>query len=818
MIDDLKSAFHSLRARPGVALIAVGCLALGIGVNIALFGVVDALLFQPPAGVVDPETLVRVRLGVAPTGLASGVGPTANFPQFRTVSQERSGLMAGFAAYGRRDGTRDGGLDAAPVTMTVVTSDYFTVLGVQPTVGRFFEGSEGVPDAGVAVAVLSHSYWTRAYGADPTVMGRSFRVNGVQLEIIGVAPEGFVGVDLGAPDLWIPMGLVGLPEFGGDRYYSDRVYWLQFVGRLRPGVSLSQALEMTKPSPTEQVPFVPRPYSQGSGNLSVASIPVSILPLRTMFFENQQGRNPVPLWTLGISAAVLLLACGTVANLLLAQAVIGRRDVAIRLALGASPARIIRTQLLQSLLLALSAASVSSAFAVMSVVLIRRLPMPPIPGVLNARSMLFGVFVAMLTPLVFGVVPALWAARREVGGLIRGGAVGAAAVPRLQTGFMAAQTAISFALLLMGGLFLRSLMNARSIDTGMDIDRVVMVYTDLGSRVEDAPGMDVVAASLDQVSRLPGVESVALGGIVPFYMFTRGSFRIHDGRSDEEQPQSVIVNTVSPEFFRSLGIQILAGRGFAESDEGGASPVAILSERLVGEEWAGVPPIGKCIDVGGASDGACTEVVGVAADVNYEGLVGESSAVLYLPVEQVAGAVKQATLFVRMQRNPGQMIPAIRAAVQALDPSLPYPRIETLNARMRPKLMQWEVGTKLFSALGALAALLAAVGLYMVVSFSASQRLRELGVRSALGAGRAQLLGLVLFHGMKVSGLGLGVGVVLAAASGALLKSQLFGLTYTDLPTYLVVAGAMMVIAAAASLRPAIKAARADPAVVLRGE
>lgn len=816
MTGDLKAALRSLLARPAVAAMAVACLALGIGVNIALFGVVDALLFRPPTGVVDPEGLVRVRVGYERTGLGRGVGPTATFPQLRTVSEERGDMFASFAAYGRRDGTLGSGPEADPLQMTVVSSHYFTLLGVQPSLGRVFDQSETAQGAAIPVAVLSHRFWERAYGADPTVIGRSIRVNGHPMGIIGVAPEGFVGVDLGDPDLWIPMGLLALPEFGGDRYYSDRVYWLQFMARLRPGLDLSQARAMTARDGPDPELFIARPLSPADLDRRTASIPVSVLPLRTMFFEDQQGRNPVPLWALGISAAVLLLACGTVANLLLAQAVVRRRDVAIRLALGATPGQIVRTQLLESLLLALFAAGASTILAEWSIVLVRSLPVPPIPTVLTARSILFGIFVALLAPVFFGVVPAFWAARREVGDVIRGAGGGITAVPKLQRGFMAAQTAISFSLLLVAGLFLRSLVNVRAIDTGMDFDRIVMVYPDIRARVDSDAGTDAVAESIHQVQNLPGVESVALGGIVPFYMFTRGMLGTPREQHGEPRSRSVIVNSVGPGFFESLGIRILAGRGFTEGDGPGSSQVAILSERLAEEDWAGVQPIGECVFVGGDPDGPCTEVVGIAEDVNYEGLLGKPSEVLYVPEAQGATPARQTTLFVRTQGPAGRMIPKIRAAVQALDPSAPLLRVETIEARVRPQLMQWEVGTKLFSALGILAAILAAVGLYMVVSFTAAQRLKELGIRSALGAGRSHLLRMVLSQGIRVTGIGIAIGMVISLGAGALLRNQLFGLSYTDLPTYVVISGTMIFIAAAASLRPAAKAARTDPAVVLR--
>ena len=801
-----------LAARPGYTLVAVGCLGLGIGVNIALFGVVDALLLRPPAGVAEPESLVRVRIRSNPRSLAGGAGPTANYDQYRRIAEERADILSGLAAYGRRDGTLDGGPGASPVVMTAVTTNYFSVLGVRPRLGRFFDTSRGERGRGAGMAVLSHRMWEQAYGADQGIVGRSIRVNSVPLTIVGIVPKRFVGVDLGDPDLWIPMGLVALPEFGGDGSMPPlREYWLQFVGRLWSGVSLLQANGM---APTESIaPFTVLPFAEPSSLGSGGPIPVSFLPLRTMFFENQQGRNPVPLWALGISAALLLLACGTVANLLLAQAVERETDIAIRLAVGGSPGLILREQILGSLLLALMSLVVATALASLSIALVHKLPIPPIPNVVNGRSVTLGLGLALLTPLVFGVAPAVWAARREVGVALKEYGGGITAPSRLQNRLMAGQTAIAFVLVLIAGLFLRSLLNARRIDTGMDLERVAVIYTDDRWRIAD--DTDLVTVALDRLGFLPSVETAAVGSIVPFYMLTRRGFQIADGRPDEAQPGSVLSNSVGPDYFRALGIGLVGGRLFDEQDRPDSSPVAIVSERLVREAWAGNSPIGQCIRVPHAFGDACVQVIGVAADVRYEGLLTEPSAVLYLPEGQVPGPLGTPAIFVRTGQDTGGALQSIRSEIQALHSSMPFVRVEPLGARLRPQLMRWEVATKLFTVLGVMAGLLGAGGLYMVVTFNVSQRTRELGIRSSLGAQPHHLLCMVLLEGLKVAGVGILLGTILGAAVAALFGNQFVGLTYTDVPTYLAVASVMILVAVTACLRPAAAAAAADPVVAL---
>jgi predicted permease len=820
VLHDLKSVLRSVHTRPGPSIVAVTCLAFGIGVNIALFGLIDALMFRPPVGVSDSESLVRVRVGANTGPLTQGSGPTASYPQYERIAAERIDLLVGLAAYAGGTATRDPGLDARPVSMTIVTPNYFSLLGVHPRFGLFFDAEEAGSSSGVPAAVLSHRYWRDSFNADEAILGRTLRVNGVALTVIGVAPEGFVGVDLGDPDVWIPIGLRELPEFGGvDLSASRGLYWLQFVGRLRQNVTLEQALAMTAPADAGTDPFVPRPVMEDD-NVS-ASLPVAFLPLRTMFFADQRGRNPIPLWALLVSAAILVLACATVANLLLIQAVRRRREIAIRLAIGGSPARIVRSQIIESVLLASIAMVIAMVFAAASVGLLEQLPIPPIGSVVNTRSATLGVGLTLLAPLLFGVAPALWAARRRVGDVLKEGSQhGVAAASRLQRGFMAAQTTVGFVLLLLAALFLQSLENVRDIDTGMDLDRVVMASVDPGPSIAGRPPHELLSGALDRIRRLPGVEAAAVGGIVPFYLFSRSGFSIVDGRAPEEQPQVVGINVIGPEYFATMGINVTSGRGIAELDGPGSPPVAVVSERLALMEWPGISPLGSCLRLSTRFGDACVEVVGVASDVRFESVFADPSPVLFLANAQVPERAQSSPsrLFVRARGDRAEVAGAVRSELQSLDPSMPFVDVEPLDARIRPQRLQWEVGAGLFTSLGALAALLGGVGLYSVVSFGASQRTRELGIRTALGAGRARLLRLELWSGIKICGFGITSGTLMGLGVARYYDSQLYGLGYLDLRSYLAVAALLTVIGVLASLQPAWKAAGADPAILLREE
>lgn len=810
----LSSVLRSLRSRPGPSVAAVACLALGIGVNIALVGVIDTLTFRPPARVDDPESLVRVRLGMSTGPVARGAGPAASYPSYARVAEERGDLFEGLAAYGGGSATRDGGADARPISSTVVTANYFAVLGVRPHLGRFFDSADMTASRGAAEVVLSYRYWRQSFGGDAAVAGRSLRINGVPLTVVGVAPEGFVGVDLGDPDVWIPVRLRELPELGGiELSASTGLYWLQLVGRLRDGVTMEQATSMTTSDFAGSDPFTAQPVGEATDVL----LPVTILPLRTMFFADQRGRNPVPLWSLAISGAVLLLACATVANLLLAQAVRRRREVAIRLALGGTPARIVRAQIVEGLVLAVLALAGATVVVGTSLGLLRHLPIPPLQGVLTPRALVVGLGLTLVTPLLFGAAPALWTLRRQVGDVLReAGQNGVASASRLQRGFMVAQMAIGFVLLVSAGLFLESLDNVRRIDLGMALDRVLIASMDGGTTLGERSPPELVATALERVRRIPGVEAADVGSLVPFYLYSRSGFAIADGRPDEAQPTSTLIDVVGPEYLDAMGIGVAAGRAFDASDGSGSSPVAMVSESLARRHWPDRSPLGACLRLGGSYGDACVEVVGVAADTRIEDLVGEPSAVLYLADRQLGPEERSSRLFIGTDGDRARVAAAVRAELQSLSADMPFVDVEPLDERLGPQLVQWRVGTGLFSALGALAALLGAVGVYSVVSFATAQRTRELGIRSALGAGRARLLGAEIRSVVTLSLFGIGCGAVAGLGAARAYGSQLYGLGPFDVSTYLTVAGLLLTIAVLAGLRPAWRAAEADPAVVLR--
>jgi putative ABC transport system permease protein len=801
MLHDLKYAWRSLSSRRSTTLVAVLCLALGVGANTALFGVVDALLLRPAAGVADPSSLIRVSVG-SPELASIGAGRSATYPVY-TEARERLRGLAEVAAYAPRHLTLGAGVEAERLDGVIATSNYFSVLGVRPHAGRFFDAQEDVPGT-TPVAVLSHGAWQRRFGGDSDVVGRSLEVNGVVVTVVGIAPPGFAGVDLGAPEAWLPIGVAALAAFGGERQFTIRTYWLQMVARRVPGVTHAAVVHAASAAAWDV-------YA------GLAPAPLHAEPLRPMFFAEQRGRNPVPLWTMGITLAVLLLACATVANLLLAQGVVREREIAVRLALGAPRSRILRQLLLESLLIAVAAAIAATALAMWIGGLLRTLPIPVIQRLVDVRVTAFAFGVALCTTLLFGLVPALRAARGDLDAVLRRGSRMAPGHHGLQHGLMVAQIALCFTLLTGAGLFVSSFRNAQRIDPGFDLHRLLEASVPLGA----APARErqaFVAHALDRVTRMPGVESATAGSLVPFYFYSRGSFHIPDGRTDDEQPRGVLINAVAPDYFRTLGITAAAGRLFNDGDRAGAPVVALVSETLAREQWDGGSPLGSCIQLVVPYGDACVRIAGIVNDVRFTDLRDEPNAILYLAAAQDPRDVGPATIFIRTSGDPAAAAGAIRSAIQSADSRMPYVQVEPLDARARPARLQWEVAATLFTAFGMLATFLAAIGLYMVVAFLVSLRTREIGIRMALGASRGAVLRLVLGRGARLTGLGVAVGMLLSLALGRIIASRLYGVSSTDPRTWAGAALLLACVALAATSLPARMAARVEPMTVLREE
>ncbi len=551
-------------------------------------------------------------------------------------------------------------------------------------------------------------------------------------------------------------------------------------------------------------------------------MPITVMPLRTAHFTTE-GQNPVPVWFLGLSATVLLLACATAANLMLAENVRRRRELAVRLALGASPRRLMSAQLLESGLISLTATGGALLFGAASVALVRLLPLPPIGPLIGWHNVVLAAALALGTPLLFGTIPALWSARRDAGDVFRK-AVGTPAAIATQRRMMAAQIGVAFALMVVGGLFFRSLSLLLAFDTGADLDHVLSIRS---NPVAQLPDVELAEPGdyADVVRGVPGVVDVSVASA--FFASGAALFRVMDGRADTLSRAGA--NIIGPDYFQVTGIPVVAGRALGDLDRLGTPPVAMVSADLAEQLWPGTSPLGSCVRLRYVLalpyGDACIEVVGVAGATRTLDSRGEVQGhpTLYLSANQAPTSSFDAPLYgrgllVRTAGDPEAMIAPLRARIQAADPEMPFLQIASAKTVLRRNMGRWEIAAKLFGAFGAVATLLVGIGLYGLVAFMVAQREREMGIRAALGAGRGRLVRLVLLDGLRVSAIGLVVGSVLGLALGRILQSRLYGLSYADPRTYGMVALGLAVLAAIASLHPAVRASGADPVRVLHSE
>ncbi|HEY8468256.1 MAG TPA: ABC transporter permease [Longimicrobiales bacterium] len=804
MMRDLRFAFRSLARRPGLLATAVLSLAFGIGVNVVLYGVVDVILFRAPPGVVEPERVVRVEpgAGAVPGLLAPSASPSVSYPQFE-AARAGTRLFSGIAAYAPLNVSEGAGVQADRLDAILASEEYFAVLGVRPFVGRFFSEEDGRGTAGAPVAVISHEYWERRFGRDTGVLGRTLMLNGVAVTIVGVAPPGFRGVDLGRPDVWLPLWLAGTDAFGSPSSFTGRMFWLRMIGRLRPAVPAERPEALSE---RVEAPGVP------GGELVITA-----RELRTQFGADQRGRNPIPLWLLAVSATAFLIACTTVGHLLLASAVERAGEFAVRFAMGARTRDIVRLLVAEAAIVAALGAAVALLAALWSTRLLRVLPLPPIDGLVDGRVVVLAVLGAVAAVALCVVGSAVWVRRHELADALKGAQRSASRGGRVQAALVAVQVAACGALLICGGLYVRSLQKALAIDPGFAVDELLVARVDRLGALGGAYAAEFLARGAERVRSLPGARGAARASIVPFYSFTTYGYEAQGGDDPDAGGASGVTAFVDAEYFRTFGIPRRAGRVFDENDRAGGEPVAVLSLAMARELWPGGNALGRCIVVSvGPAAGECIRVVGLVDDVRFQDVTGPSTAVVYRPIAQRPEGMAL-SLFIRGD-DVRRLAPVVRRELQALDPAAPAVHVEPLAARLRPQFLEWEVAGKVFGALGGVTALLAALGVYIAVSGMVGRQTRELGVRAALGATAGAILRLVLARTARLAAAGVIAGAVLAFAATGVLPTPLFGVGRLDPPAYAFAGGMLLAFALAAALASATRAARVSPAESLRVE
>ncbi|HKG94115.1 MAG TPA: ABC transporter permease [Gemmatimonadaceae bacterium] len=803
-LRDLRYTLRALRRSPGFTLVAVLSLALGIGANTTIFSVANAFLFQAPRAE-RPGELVRVY---------TRHHSPFDFHDYGYF-KERNGVFSHFI--GERTsyvGLESGG-QTERVAASMVSADFFPAIGLPTALGRAFAGERDEPGA-VPPVVLTHRFWKSRFGGDPSMVGQTLRLNGSAFTVVGVAAEGFTSSVFGwRPDFFVPLGeskaLLGQEprDFGGSLYVT---------ARLKPGVSSAQANAELQTLMSQL---------RATDTARYARMSVRVDHARGINAEVRQPAALMSAFLMVVVGLVLLVACANVANLLLARATTRRREVGIRLALGASRWSIVRQLLTESVLLALVGGGLGLVVAMWATDALPRMIPNTEPFELHltpdGRVLAFTTALCLLTGVLFGLAPALQASSPDVIPALRDDAtVGGYRRSRLRSALVVAQVTLSLVLLTGSTLFLRSLANAHLIDPGFDTRGLYDASLDLGTlRYDESRQSAFYTELLRRARELPGVRAAALAALVPLSGSNMEMRLVLEGAESVpvQQRPGVYFNVVSPGYLAAMGIPLMRGREFGDQDVEGAPQVAVLSEAAARRMWPDVQPgavIGRRLSWSGP-EGPWVTVVGIARDSKFVTLGESPRSFMYVPFGQ---SVRRE--MVLQLRAPGSGLAAVRAAardlVKEMEPRLPPVEVKTVEEDMQLSLLPARAGAGFLGTFGLLALVLATVGIYGVTSYAVAQRTREIGIRAALGAGRREVLRLVLAESMRLVALGMVLGLALALGAGRLLQSLLYGVSPTDPLVFAGTPVILAVVALLATLVPARRAARVDPMVALRHE
>jgi putative ABC transport system permease protein len=795
LLQDLRYAARTLRGSPGFAAVAVVTLALGIGINTTVFSVVNTILLRPFPQL-ELDGMVRIKELHRQQGGDGGEASYENYRDYRRMTTAFSAV--GAAHEGSMILTGRGG-EPEQLPVEAVSANLFALLGAKPALGRVFLPEEETPGRH-RVVVLTHKFWTERLNADPRIVGQTLTLDGTAHEVVGVMPERF-GFPRSQP-LWVPLQ----PPVGGGRGN----HYLSVYGRLKEGATVEQAAaELAAVSRRLEAQY---PETNGGWTASAAD-----------FRQEWSGEaRPLLLVMLVAVAFVLLIACANVANLFLARATGRRREVAVRMAMGAGRGRLVRQLLTESSLVALmgGALGILLSFWGLELILAAFPTEPPLWmsfGV-DANVLAFTVGVSLLTGMVFGLAPALHATRGSLHATLKDGARGAtvgAGHARLRSALVVAELALAVVLLVGAMLMVRSFLALQGADPGFRTgDVLTLEVTTGGPRYEaDAARTAFFGQVEDRVRQLPGVRSAALVNNVPLTGSSYQSGLNIEGRETAPgDATSAEVRHVSADYFSTLGFPVLRGRAMTAAEVAARAPVAVVGETLAERHWPGADPLGKRLSVGGA----WLTVIGVARDVRQVRLQESPTPQLYLAWTD--GAPRRMSLLVRTVGDPAQAAPAVRRAIREIDPTAPVSEIRAMEQVVHRSLWEQRLNGGMFTSFALIALLLACTGVYGTMAYSVSQRTHEIGVRMALGAHAGSVLRMVVGQGLSIAALGVGLGLAGAFAVTRALAGLLWGVSPTDPVSFLAVSALLGGVALLASYLPARRAARVDPMVALRSE
>jgi predicted permease len=815
MIQDFRYGLRMLAKSPAFTAIAVLSLALGIGANTAIFSLVNVAMLKP-IPVREPDRLAAV-FTIDQRNPGNLPLSHLNYKDLRDQNQIFTDLAA--LTFAQVNWSRASGSEQIPVQ--VVSGNYFSLLGAQTPLGRAFHPDEDRKPT--PVAVISHGFWERSLGSDPDIVGKTLTLNRVPFTVIGVAAKGFTGTVLGGnPSMWVPLSMHDVVQPGFDWYETRRGLFLFAFGRLKPGVTVEQASANVKTifaSLEQAFPVDNKGRSAGSMGLLDARL-------------NPQGQNGVPIVRLSailmtIVGIVLLIACANIANLLLARATKRRREIAVRLALGAGRIRLVRQLLTESVLLSLvgGALGLLIAYWLLDGLVAADLQLPLPVGddlAIDRRVLVFTTLLAVATGVLFGLAPAVQASRPDVVPVLKNEII-PTAVGRGVKGFFGlrqtlviAQIALSLVSLIAASVFLQSLTRSERTDTGFETKGVLVMNFNLGREgYTQERGQIFHDEVMTRIAGLPGVQHTAIAQNAPFAGgFLRSVFP--EGQDTTTRDRILVqVNSISVGYLETIGIPLLRGRDFNRADTAKAPLVVIINETMAERFWPGEDAVGKRFKFFG--DDEYTTVIGVARNSKYNAVAEDPTPFIYQPLLQ--NYTPQATLHVRAAGDASILASAVREEVQKIDRTLSVFNVRTLEDQVFDSLAPLRTNVIVMAAFGGLALLLASIGLYGVAAYAVTQRTREIGVRMALGARRGAVLRLILGQGLLLVAAGVVIGAAAAAALMALVPPALApNVNVRDPLTFAATAALLSGIALLASSIPAIRATRIDPLIALRAD
>jgi predicted permease len=816
LMDDIRYVFRALGKSRAFSASVILALALGLGANAAMFGIIDRLLLSGPEHVASPQRLHRLYGNTVNARGQSVATPDFGYVTYAFLRDYARGFE-GVAAYSDISHNVGTGAQSEQADGYMVTHDFFGLLGVRPAFGRFFTKEEDLPPLGQKVVVLDYGLWQRHFAGDTGIVGSTVLLTGEPYTVVGVTPRGFTGVELRRAGFWVPMAL---SRTRVDWPTTWQAQWLKIVARVKPGVSLSQA--------SAEAERLFRQNYVGRDNSFANKKQFSLRPIAFTDTGREPPEFAVSRWLIGVSLMVLLIAWANVTHLMLARATRRQREVAVRLTLGIGRLRLARLLTLEGVVLALAGCSLGLVFAHWGGQVIRSVFLPEVnwtSAPINARVVLATVTMALIVGALVGLAPVLHSRRLDLSHALKSASQQAGTSrSRLRPLLMFAQATFSFLLLVGAGLFIRSVHRVTSLDHGFEPQRALRAViswrsvrrTQEEAAVERARRRSVHAAVTRRLRATPGVEHAAIAVGTPFGNAFGVDLWVPGRDSIPDLGSGPFVNAVEHDYFEAAGMRLRRGRLFTAADNDQSERVVIINETMARTLWPSEDPLSKCLQIF-TKELPCARVVGVITDPRRFGLTESPAMQYYVPFGQERGFGGSA-IVVRPSGDPRQFMATLRRIILEVDPNVLSTRIMTMQEAIDPLTRSWRLGATLFTIFGALALAIAGIGLYSVIAYLVAQRTQEFGVRMALGARSDDIVRLVLRHGLVTVAAGLVAGVVVALLASRAVEPLLFQTSPRDVTVFALAVVTLFGAALLACFLPALRASRVDAATALRAE